>query len=371
MHILFVPLLCGMVPAYAQDTAPPGSGGQSFPGLMNPSISANGLFLAGAEWDDGTLAPPGFALGESDASTLAGKGETFGTGLSVQEMEVQLQSVVDPYFKANIVLAIPGTEGIEVEEGYVTLTSLPRVLVNVGKIKEPFGKENLTHTHALLTIDRALISQRVFGEEGLNDVSVNAQAMLPLPWYSEVTVGVDAGQNDVVLGSGNPQGVGVLGHWKNLVDLSDTYTAELGVSGLTGQSAEGGQSVVGGVDLTIKGHGGGRHQFNRLVWQNELILFDRFAGNGDVEKVGGLYSTLEGSFSSRFWLGGRFDMVGLPEPVDGGTTFAATAIAVYAPTEFSGFRLQAQRQFLPGGHTADSITGQLDFTIGTHPAHAY
>ncbi len=366
MHTILVSLLAFQAPALAEDGA-----GQSFLSAMNPGISANGLFLAGAELDDGELAAPSWT-GES--ADLPGKGETFGTGLSVQEMEVQLTSAVDPYFKANMVLAIPGTEGLEVEEGFVTVTAVPRLLVNIGKIKEPFGRENVTHTHALLTIDRALVSQRVFGEEGLNDVGVNAQLLLPLPWYSQLTLGVDAGQNEGVLGSGDAGGFGYLAHWKNLVDLGDNYSVEVGASGLSGLDDIGGQSVVGGVDVTVKGHGSARHQWNRLVWQNEFIFADKGrapSASKPGQQIGGLYSTLEYSFTKRFWLGGRFDMVGLPKPVDGGQTFGATAIAVLAPTEFSCFRLQAQRQFLPGGHTADSLTGQLSFVIGVHPAHSY
>ena len=88
-------------------------------------------------------------------------------------------------------------------------------------------------------------------------------------------------------------------------------------------------------------------------------------------KLGGLYSTVEYSFTRRLWLGGRFDAVGLPEPEEGGRTFAGSLVAVFAPTEFSGLRLQAQRQFVADGHTVDSIVGQLNFTIGAHPAHAY
>ncbi len=353
-----------------------GGGGQSFISAMNPGISANGLFLAGVESDDGTIQPASWT-GKSQA--LAGKGETYGTGISVQEMEVQLTAAVDPYFKANMVLSIPGTEGIGVEEGNVTMTAVPHLLLNIGKIKEPFGRENMTHTHALLTIDRALISQKVFGSEGLNDVGINAQYMLPLPWYSQFTLGFDAGQNDVVLGSGNAGGLGYLAHWKNLIDLSDNYSAEIGVSGLTGLDDIGGRSVVGGADITVKGHGSNHHQWNRLIWQNEFIYANKTGSRAnlstDDRQLGGFYSTLEYSLTRVFWLGGRFDLVGLPGATEkswnGGQTLAGTAIAVLAPTEFSSFRVQAQRQFLPGGHTADSVTGQLNFVIGVHPAHSY
>lgn len=341
--------------------------GQNFPGLMNPGISANGLFLAGVEADDGKLIRRPPKDGDPpDSNAAPGKGETYGTGLSVQEMEVQLVSVVDPYFKANLVLSLPGGEGIAVEEGFVTLTSIPRVLVNIGKIKEPFGRENPTHTHAFLTIDKSLVGQAVFGGEGLNDMGVNAAILLPTPWYSEITLGVDAGNNDVVMGSGDPLGIGTMAHWKNQFDLSSGTSAELGLSGLTGLDAFAGRSTVGGVDLTLKSHGHARHQYNRVIWQSELMYRD-VGGAGDAAKLGGLYSDLDYSLSHRVWIGGRFDYVGFGAP----QTYGATLIGVLAPTEFSAFRLQAQRQFLPDGHTADSIVGQLNFTIGLHPAHSY
>jgi hypothetical protein len=285
-------------------------------------------------------------------------------------MEMQLLSNVDPYFKANAVLSIPGGEGLEVEEGYVQLVSIPRLLVTVGKLKMPFGRENATHTHALLTIDKSLVGQRVFGEEGLNDVGVWGAYLLPTPWFSELTLGVDRGSNEVVYGSGKPGGIGAMAHWKNLFDLSYTTSVEVGLSGATGEDAFDGRSVVGGVDVTLKGHGSGRHQWNRFVWQNEYLFMSR-PGAPDDARLGGAYSTFEYALTRRLWLGARGDIVGVPEPDEGGRSYAATLIGVLAPTEFSALRVQAQRQFLPGGHTADSVVGQLNFTIGVHPAHSY
>lgn len=349
---------------FAQD---PG-GGQSFPGAMNPSMSFNGLFLGGVEWDDGKLADPhnGDEVGEA---AFPDAGETYGTGLAVQEMELQILSNVDPYFKANVVLSLPGLEGIEIEEGYVQLVSVPHVIFTVGKVKEAFGRENQTHTHALLTIDKSLIGQRIFGGEGLDDVGVNAAVLLPVPWYSELTLSVDRGTNELALGSGDPLGFGYLGHWKNMFDLSDDTSVELGVSGLTGLDSAGQYGETAGVDLTLKSHGRARHQFNRLVWQNEY-LWSHKPGVTEDETLGGLYSTLEYSFSKLVWIGGRFDAVGFPS-VDDAHTFGAIGILVLAPTEFSAVRLQGQRQFLPQGHTVDSVAAQLNFTLGVHPAHSY
>jgi len=346
-----------------------GAGGQTFPGAMNPSMSFNGLFLGGAQWDDGELADPHLG-GEAGEVALPGAGETYGTGLNVQEMELQISSNVDPYFKANVILSIPGTEGLEVEEGYVQLVSIPRILITIGKLKEPFGRENATHTHALLTVDKSLIGQRVFGGEGLNDVVVNAAWLMPTPWFSELTFGVDRGSNEIVLNSGQPEGLGGMAHWKNLFDLSSGTTLEVGLSGLTGKNAYDSGSVVAGTDITLRSHGRGRRQFNKLIWQNEYLWMNVDGAPAD-SKLGGLYSTVEYAVARRWWIGGRYDLVGIPEPPEEGRSQAGTLIGVFVPTEFSAIRLQAQRQFLPDDHTVDSVVAQLNFTIGVHPAHSY
>src|SRR5262249_11786185 len=69
---------------------------------LNPDISAIVDFAAG--WfqdDDGTI-----KSGDDPQST----------GFKAQEIELALQAVVDPYFRADIFLTIPNLEGIEVEE---------------------------------------------------------------------------------------------------------------------------------------------------------------------------------------------------------------------------------------------------------------
>ncbi|MFQ5927916.1 MAG: hypothetical protein ACE5MH_10845, partial [Terriglobia bacterium] len=54
---------------------------------------------------------------------------------SLQESEVSLRAIVDPFARADFFLAI-GEEGIEVEEGYVTFPALPGgFLVKAGKMR--------------------------------------------------------------------------------------------------------------------------------------------------------------------------------------------------------------------------------------------
>ena len=210
----------------------------------------------------------------------------------------------------------------------------------------------------------------MFGGEGLNDVAVNAAWLMPTPWFSELTLGVDRGSHEIVLNSGEPDGARCDGPLAEPVRPFVGHDPRDRVSGLSGLNAYDGRSALAGTDVTLKSHGRGRRQFNKLIWQSEYLWMDVDGAPADA-RLGGLYSTIEYAIARRFWLGGRYDLVGIPEPPGGGQTQAATLIGVFVPTEFSALRLQAQRQFLPDDHTIDSVVAQLDFTIGAHPAHSY
>ena len=82
-------------------------------------------------------------------------------------MKTAFQAVVDPYARADFFLSA-GPEGLEVEEGYITFTSLPAgVLLKAGKMRSQFGKVNTMHTHMLPWADRPLVSRNLFGgDEG-------------------------------------------------------------------------------------------------------------------------------------------------------------------------------------------------------------
>ena len=77
----------------------------------------------------------------------------------LDETEFSLQSVVDPYIRADFFLSLsrdPVTHkyGMEVEEGYLTTLTLPAKLqLKVGKFREAVGKINPVHPHALPFID--------------------------------------------------------------------------------------------------------------------------------------------------------------------------------------------------------------------------
>ncbi len=76
--------------------------------------------------------------------------------LALDEAEATFQAVVDPYARADFFLAF-SPEGVEIEEGFLTLTSLPGgLLAKVGKLKEQVGKVNTLHAHSLPWVDEPL-----------------------------------------------------------------------------------------------------------------------------------------------------------------------------------------------------------------------
>ena len=116
---------------------------------FNPAISVNGLFL-GFYTSDPLVREPAFGghdHGETDAheDEAHTHGHSHGlpedTGLSVQEAEVCLSSSIDAYLKGDLTLAIPGSEGLELEEGYVTSLGLRNVTLKAGKFFTAFARD--------------------------------------------------------------------------------------------------------------------------------------------------------------------------------------------------------------------------------------
>jgi hypothetical protein len=102
--------------------------------------------------------------------------------LDMHESELGLQAIIDPYARGDIFLSF-GEEGVGLEEGYVTFTSLPGALqLRAGKMRAAFGKVNTMHTHALPWVDRPLVTQNlVGGEEGISDAGISLSRLFAAP----------------------------------------------------------------------------------------------------------------------------------------------------------------------------------------------
>ncbi len=346
--------------------APAASAPKGILSSLNPAISVNGLFSGGYSTDL--------------ATTRQWTSPGFQNGFNFQEAEFQFTADVDPYWKANFILAVDRAGTAELEEGYVTSERLPYDLLprdtslKLGKFYADFGKHNLLHAHQFPFINRPLINQAAFGDEGLNEPGLGLSYLFPTSWFSELTFQPLAGDNESLFRTGEdpkPRGA-YLGHWKNFFDVSDSTTLELGNSYIGGRNSEAGHrlSQAIGVDLTMKWRPLRQATEKGLIWQNEYIYFSRDQDREPGSRGGGLYSSLQYQFARNWWIQGRYDLLGVPKLDDGRKNRWTTLLAL-VPSEFSALRLQHSYTTQTRGKSVNEIFLQMNFTIGAHPAHKY
>jgi hypothetical protein len=216
----------GMLPPTPGPAAAQAAQTQTFGGasgnakLLNPDISLIGDFIGTA--------------GHNAVSPSR--------SLELHESEVGLQAIIDPYARADAFISF-GETGVNVEEAYVTFTSLPAgLLLKVGKMRADFGKVNTIHNHALPFIDRPLVTDNlVGGEDGIDDAGMSLSRFLPAPknWFLEGTAQVFRGDSDDVFHALQRQDLSVVGHLRAYRDLSESTNLDLGVSYARGHNNAG------------------------------------------------------------------------------------------------------------------------------------
>ena len=341
-------------------------GAKGISAAFNPAISVNGLFLGG------------YSSNAKRTNRITGL--DFQNGFNLQEAEVQFTADVDPYWKANLIVSVDRRGSVDVEEGYVTSEELPYDLLpsnttlKLGKFFAAFGKHNLLHTHQFPFISQPLISQAAFGDGGLKEPGLGISYLLPSSWFSELTFQGMAGENKGLFrlkDDTKPRGA-YLGHWKNFFDLSDETTLEAGNSVIAGRNSNSGHpwSKAAGVDLTLKWRPSERSTERALIWQSEYIYFSRDRDRENSIRGGGLYSSLQYQFAPRWWIQGRYDLLGIPK-LDDGRKHRWSTLLAFVPSEFSAIRLQHSYTAQDRGGPLNEILLQFNFTIGSHPAHQY
>lgn len=327
---------------------------------FNPAISVNVLLLARAvstePVDEHDEVPHDSELEEHEHSSHS--------GLTVQESEIQLAAFVDPYLKADVTLSQGHrfSAGFELEEASFRALRTPRGFgFRLGKLKAPFGRHNLLHTHGFPFVEAPWIVEEIFGEEGLVEVGVELSVLLPTSWYSEALFGVFNGDNETLFYSERVRDLGYVARWHHLFDLHPTTTLDVGVSGVLGKKEESFSRVVGG-DLRVKYQPLSAVQ-GKTILQGEYLRA-QIPTKGTVH---GGYTLAQYQFSRRWWLQGGFDWVTSPD----GSNKRFRAALVFVPTEFSSWKLQYNANRHVDEDVSHEILFQLNATIGTHPAHAY
>lgn len=338
--------------------------------ITTPSVSANTLFLyrnSNFHKEDQNLVSP-----DQDPN-----------GLDLREAELQFYSDVDPYTKLNVLMSI-GSEytsdgttvsqswGIEPEEVFAESNAVEGVTFKIGKFKAAMGKHNTLHTHAFMFIDAPMANTTLLGGEGLNDNGVSAAILIPTSWFNEFTIQYlrGKGENDEFNSPNPASGVG-LAHWKNLIDVTDDLTMELGLSYAQGDNSFLEKTTLTGADLTFKWRPSVGGKYSSIVWATEYLQRQQKQPGVTDDTGKGLASWVQYQFAERWSASYRYDNL-----IEVDTTERNSVGLNYTPSEFASYRFEYNQTRGPlvnadNENTEKAILLQANFTIGAHPAHTY
>ena len=335
---------------------------------MNPDISII-LDVAGAYFSD-------------DDITQLGAHDPKDNGITFQQLEMAIESTVDPYFKfnANLVFSL---QGIEIEEAYATTLALAGGLqMRAGQFLLPFGRANVKHPHSWAFVDQLLSIGKFLGSESMRGLGLEVSWLMPLPWYSKLTAAVHQppGECCGVSYAGDvtepPTGFEDLLYTtrlENFFELSSDWSVLVGGSAIVGENKRGlgNLTVLSGADLLIKYRPSNSPLRRGVRLQAEWIHRQQQVADDLLIDHGG-YVELIADLNPEWSTGYRWQLVtGLdndlfhPDWTD--TRQRHSAQVTWYPSHFSRIRLQSNFDQL------DVFSVMLAFEVvtGAHGAHGY
>jgi hypothetical protein len=382
-------------PAPATSTAPAAepsrfsSVGRFFQSL-NPDISAIVDFAAG--W-------------YSNENVVKSGDDPAHSGFNVQEVELALQAVVDPYLRADIFLTIPNLGGIEVEEAFGTTTSLPwNLQVKAGIFRAGIGRQNTQHLHMQDFTRRPLVNALFLGPDGLRSPGAEINWLVPrIPFFWTFAFSlfsVDKADPDKPLasfGGGKWYDFAYLASTRAFWELSEASSLYFGFTYAHGKTSQ--YTSYSPIDqqklatptftpfdnwydnlfvfdlyLKWKPPNVSKHWMS-LAWQSEYFLrwIPDMTLNGlrHRQYEGGVYSQLVWQAARRWYLGIRGEIAGIPLGDNVQREYAGALSVTFAMSEFARVRLYGEVRD-PVGHAVNgSIFAQLELAIGAHGAHPF
>ncbi len=333
----------------SRDTTPAGPtqfiGRQRSGSAMNPEISATGdIRLVGSHRGDHL---------QGDA----------------HEFEVALQSTLDPYSNAKVIMTFSNEE-VGIEEGYMYYTGLPgRIRADLGLFRQQIGDLNRWHLHALPESEYPLVYQRYLTADGLSGAGLSLYTALPLSIFHgthEVWLQGTTDESPAMYGSGR-HGT-LLGRLQNFWQLSRSTYGQVGFTALGGNA-----------DTT---RAAGPRRRPRLTWrppnagtrQNLTLRAEGYQFHGrDAAQTTtryGMFADLTWQVSQRWIFGTRYDYVEAPRG-------AATREWQLSPTitfwesEFVYLRLEGQHHHQDLARDEDRLLLQAVFAMGPHKHETY
>jgi hypothetical protein len=328
--------------------------------------------------DIGAVASAALAYNRLEVETLSPRSDPFAPPHTLepllQEVELSLQAVVDPYARADLFLSV-GPHGADVEEAYLTTLRLPFALqARAGSFFAPFGRMNQQHGHSWSFVDRPLALARLLGPDALRGPGLDLAWLAPTPWFAELRVAYQA----VTPGFATEAERGGVARLAQFFEVGEGATLGVGLSGARLGAAGDAWRDVYGADLYLKVRPLRARSY--LALQAEVLArrLPVETGGGDTGAPLEPAGTLWGGHGQVVWRAGPFFEYGARyerAPALGLGTGApehrASALASWLPSEFQRLSLQVSYDRLPGGEDGLEALLGLEFVIGAHGAHPF
>lgn len=337
-------------------------------------------------------------------------------GFTLQQAELGFSGMVDPYFRGDAYLTTAidedGETQVELEEAFATTTSLPwGLVVEAGHFLTEFGRHNPQHPHGWAFLDQPVVVTRFFGPDGMRGVGARVGWLMPLPWWSQLHVGVQNAKGETMESflansevfdnrpvAGRPRVAGDgaehdgdlvnLVRWEHGFDLGSEWSAKFGVSRLEGPNATGrdASTRIEGVDLVMKwlpenNEGGWPFvQIQAEALHREYTAAVNIANELPREKFrdGGWYTQAVWGFTPGWATGLRWERAdrgshnvhpNLHESAWRSRRDRLSPMLAWHPSEFSRLRLQYnydRAEYLEPDHDVHSLWFGLEIKLGSH-----
>ena len=332
---------------------------------LNPEISVSGDML-------------GKYLSEAPHYT-----EEERSGFSLRVVEVAMQSNLDPFSLAKVILEF-SPEEIALAEAFATwINPFPRLNITAGKFRQQFGVVNRWHEHALDQIAYPLPIELYMGEEGLTQTGLSVNWLIPslIAQVNELTLQVTNSENEILFSGAEFSLPATLLHLKNYYDLDpDTYL-EWGISGMAGTNDSLGFDLdqnhrwtyLAGLDFTLSWSPLNRALYKGITWRSELFYVKKELTGLDPIKAFGAFSYLDYRLDQRWIAGLRGD---LAQPLETGNNgqylWKIVPYLTFWQSEYVYFRLEFSHLAGKNLEVKDNrMTMQLNWSVGPHRHERY
>ena len=309
------------------------------------------------------------------------------TGGYFRTLGLHIQSNLDPYSFAKVALEF-SPEGFGFGEAYMTWADfLPKISLTVGKFRQQFGVVNRWHVHSLDQFDFPLPLTTILGEEGLNQIGLSFDWLMPSVTAdaNELTVQFTNGQNEHLFSGNMFLFPTALVHLKNYYDLNRNTYLEFGLTGMLGMNNLKGYSngkdvyeptrwtKLAGADLTLSWEPVNQALYEGFTWRSEFYYADKELPADAHIKAFGAYTYFEYKLSEQWQAGIRFDYTQPFEQFNSGK-YLYQFVPYVTWWQSHWVKLRLQYNYLDGNSIAgeqNTIRLQLVWAAGPHKHERY